>query len=181
MAPNVNAAGLTIRAPKRHHDEIDADAYDDMRVYPIFTAAEQDELMRLRRLAWKFRPYLGIKRLQTIHEEEEQIGADAMESGDNPFQLVADHWLAAIDLGKLYQERNMAINKGWALGLTLINTGLTTGKQVKHYIDIASDPDAQGVERATERLEEVCYEFNEALRENRVPCMCREEVCCCKV
>ena len=185
MSATVNALKQVMKGLKRSIrcvDEADYDAeYEDPRIYPIFTKEEQAELVKLRREAWNMRPFLGLKRLEAIHEDEVKVGNDAMETDNEPFEMVKDHWLYAIDLGKKLQEHSLIFYKTWMAATKLIDSGLETHAQMAHFINLAAETDVQGVYMSMERLNEITRMCNEAFLNGTNICMCKMKNCCCRV
>jgi hypothetical protein len=174
-----------IQGIKRSFDSVDnSDSefnYDDARIYPVFSTSEKEQLVKLRRQAWSMRPYLGLCRLQAIHEEEVRVGNIAMESDNDPFQAVYDHWLYAIEMGNKYMEHHITISKVWTAANRLIESGLETHAQMMHFINLAGESDKQGIDLSIMRLLGLIREFNEAFYRGTNVCMCKEKVCCCRI
>jgi hypothetical protein len=181
-----NANTLTqpqgIKRPIRHVDDYEHIAdFEDARIYPIFTEEEQSELILLRRKAWNMRVVLGINRFRAIHEEEVKIGNEAMETENNPFEMVKDHWLYTIERCEKLVEHLGLLHKTWAAAHMLIDSGLETYKQMKHIIELASETTNQGIDMSMERLKNITRECNEARLKGTYVCMCKMKVCCCRI
>lgn len=155
--------------------------YDDTRIYPVFTPIQNAQLVGLRRMAWAERNFLGFERLQSIHDEEVQVGNAAMESDNDPFNAVCDHWLYAIELGKKYREHYLTICKTRGAANVLISCGLETQAQMDHFIKLAGESDKQGIDMSILRLNSLIREFNNAFNKGTHVCMCKEKTCCCRV
>ena len=185
MSTTVNVLKRACQGVKRMHRYVDDDElnhnFEDARIYPIFTEEEQSELIALRRKAWSMYVVLGNNRFEAIHEEEVKIGNEAMETDMNPFEMVKDHWLNTIEMGKKLGEHFALLNMTWMAAYALIDTGLETYKQMRHIIDLASDTSIQGVDQSMERLRSIIHECNEARLKGTNVCMCKMKVCCCRI
>jgi len=125
---------------------------DDVNIYPIFVGEQREKLIELRRETWKYRPYLGMDRMYAIHNEEDAVGAEALECGYDPYTMVCEHWLRAIETGKKFEARSLAMNKAWMYALQAISAGHVNPNDVKHYIELASEYENQGIDRSIEAL-----------------------------
>jgi len=166
---------------KRNAECLDESPYDDGRIYPVFTPAQNAHLVGLRRMAWAQKNFLGLERMQEIHNEEVEVGNQAMESDNDPFNAVCEHWHYAIELGNKYREHYLAVCKTRAAANVLIMSGLETQAQMDHFIKLAGETDKQGCEMSIKRLHDLIGEFNKAFHKGTYVCMCKEKTCCCRV
>lgn len=170
------------KASKRVRDEpVEVEAKHPFFKYitPLFSDEEKEMLRSLRVEAESYVKYASSEWIIHLYSEEETLTKSALEDGLDPYDASIEHWLAAIDLGKVLMERSILHNRAIDLALALEEHSFIQRETANHYITCAMNPFDSYKDNIV-RLNEVISEFQSALNEKRSICLCKEMPCCCK-
>jgi len=148
-------------------------------VKPLFSEEEMAMIASLKAETERYAKYAPADWIVQVLKDEDAITMSALEDGLDPYDAGIEHWLAAIDVGKLLEERSELRSRATDLAHLLDEYGLTQMHSANHYISCAMDPQLSYKENVF-RLKEVVSEFQSALNERRAVCLCKEVPCCCK-
>ena len=148
-------------------------------IYPIFDKADEESIESLKKNAQDYSYYAPDDWISTLNTEESTLLTDALNDGKDPYEVIMNHWVSAIKIGKKYYECSLSRNKIMSLAYSLNEYGFVRMSLANYYIECAITK-TKTVSRQLHRLNEIVEEFESALKEKRHVCMCKETSCCCK-